>query len=39
VVRVRDDLSEDPLLSAALAAESISGIQGEGVISTIKTTR
>src|SRR5215472_16114792 len=29
-------LSEDPLLSAALAAESISGIQGEGVISTIK---
>jgi len=29
-------LSEDPLLSAVLAAESISGIQGEGVISTIK---
>jgi beta-glucosidase len=29
-------LSEDPLLSAALAAESIKGIQGEGVISTIK---
>jgi beta-glucosidase len=29
-------LSEDPLLSAALAAESIAGIQGEGVISTIK---
>ena len=29
-------LSEDPLLSAALAAESINGIQGEGVISTIK---
>jgi beta-glucosidase len=29
-------LSEDPLLSAMLAAESISGIQGEGVISTIK---
>jgi beta-glucosidase len=29
-------LSEDPLLSALLAAESIAGIQGEGVISTIK---
>jgi beta-glucosidase len=29
-------LSEDPLLSAALAAESIGGIQEEGVISTIK---
>src|SRR6516164_4063071 len=29
-------LSEDPLLSAVLAAESISGIQGEGVLSTIK---
>src|SRR5262249_21814153 len=29
-------LSEDPLLSAAMAAESINGIQGEGVISTIK---
>ena len=29
-------LSEDPLLSAVLAAESITGIQGEGVISTIK---
>ncbi|MBO0836337.1 MAG: glycoside hydrolase family 3 C-terminal domain-containing protein, partial [Actinobacteria bacterium] len=29
-------LSEDPLLSAALAAESIKGIQGERVISTIK---
>ena len=29
-------LSEDPLLSAVLAAESICGIQGEGVISTIK---
>jgi beta-glucosidase len=29
-------LSEDPLLSAVLAAESISGIQGEGVTSTIK---
>jgi beta-glucosidase len=29
-------LSEDPLLSAVLAAESIAGIQGEGVISTIK---
>ena len=29
-------LSEDPLLSAALAAESINGIQAEGVISTIK---
>jgi beta-glucosidase len=29
-------LSEDPLLSAALASESISGIQAEGVISTIK---
>jgi beta-glucosidase len=29
-------LSEDPLLSAVLAAESIAGIQDEGVISTIK---
>ncbi len=29
-------LSEDPLLSAVFAAESINGIQGEGVISTIK---
>jgi beta-glucosidase len=29
-------LSEDPWLSAVLAAESISGIQAEGVISTIK---
>src|SRR6516162_675493 len=29
-------LSEDPLLSATMAAESISGIQDEGVISTIK---
>jgi beta-glucosidase len=29
-------VSEDPLLSAALVAESISGIQSEGVISTIK---
>jgi beta-glucosidase len=29
-------LSEDPLLSATLVAESINGIQGEGVISTIK---
>ncbi len=29
-------LSEDPLLSAALAAESINGIQSEEVISTIK---
>jgi beta-glucosidase len=28
-------LSEDPLLSAVLAAESINGIGGEGVISTI----
>ena len=28
--------SEDPLLSAVLAAEAIAGIQGEGVISTIK---
>src|SRR5262250_1900668 len=27
-------LSEDPVLSAVLAAESINGIQGEGVIST-----
>lgn len=29
-------VSEDPLLSATLAAESINGIQAEGVISTIK---
>jgi beta-glucosidase len=29
-------LSEDPLLSAVLAAESIAGIQSRGVISTIK---
>jgi len=29
-------LSEDPLHSAALAAESINGIQAQGVISTIK---
>jgi beta-glucosidase len=29
-------ISEDPLLSAVLVAESIAGIQGEGVISTIK---
>ena len=29
-------LSEDPLLSAVLAGEAIAGIQGEGVISTIK---
>jgi beta-glucosidase len=29
-------LSEDPLLTAVLAAESINGIQAEGVISTIK---
>src|SRR3954471_1799799 len=29
-------LSEDPWLSAVLAAESIAGIQAEGVISTIK---
>ena len=29
-------LSEDPLLSGMLAGEAIAGIQGEGVISTIK---
>jgi beta-glucosidase len=29
-------LSEDPLVSAVLAAEAINGIQAEGVISTIK---
>ena len=29
-------LLEDQLLSAVLAAESINGIRGEGVISTIK---
>ncbi|HEY1389559.1 MAG TPA: glycoside hydrolase family 3 N-terminal domain-containing protein, partial [Ktedonobacterales bacterium] len=31
-----DYLSEDPLVSATLAAESINGIQSQGVISTIK---
>jgi beta-glucosidase len=29
-------LSEDPLLSAAIAAESVNGIQQQGVISTVK---
>jgi beta-glucosidase len=29
-------LSEDPLVSGVLAAESVAGIQGEGVISTLK---
>ena len=29
-------LSEDPLVSGVLAAESVAGIQGEGVISTVK---
>lgn len=29
-------LSEDPLLSAAIAAESVNGIQAQGVISTLK---
>jgi beta-glucosidase len=29
-------LSEDPLLSASIAAESVNGIQSEGVISTLK---
>jgi beta-glucosidase len=29
-------LSEDPLLSATMAAESINGIQAQGVISTVK---
>src|ERR1700722_8525840 len=29
-------LSEDPLLSAAMAAETINGIQSQGVISTVK---
>jgi beta-glucosidase len=29
-------LSEDPLLSATMAAESINGIQSQGVISTVK---
>ena len=29
-------LSEDPLLSATMAAESINGIQEQGVISTVK---
>ena len=32
-------LSEDPLLSAVLVAESVGGIQGEGVISTSSTSR
>ncbi len=34
--RIFEYLSEDPLLSAVLCAEQINGIQGEGVISTIK---
>ncbi|OBG33836.1 glycosyl hydrolase [Mycobacterium sp. E3198] len=29
-------VSEDPLLTATMAAESVNGIQGEGVISTVK---
>jgi hypothetical protein len=34
--RTFEYLSEDPLLSAVLCAEAVNGIQGEGVISTVK---
>jgi beta-glucosidase len=34
--RTFEYFSEDPLVSATLAAEAVNGIQGEGVISTLK---
>src|SRR4030095_5844541 len=34
--RTLESYSEDPYLSAVLGAEAVNGIQGEGVISTLK---